>query len=144
MRRECVIIACDDGLAEVEGYTLRGAPGLAVTAATSRLPGSGPAVIATGAAPLYRADGWKVTHMESGLAVPMWFAQRVDAAYFALLLAKGCFWGSANPRIRDTRVVFDRAVRVMLVRVPQVFDGHASGRDWDKIGEFNPTRWITV
>jgi len=120
---------------------LEGAPGLVITATCARLRPFRFRASASKRTGI--ADGWRVTHVASGTSLPAWFTQAVDAAAFALLLAKGLDWTRKHDEmdLSEARGVFERASRIMAARVPEFFEGHSWGRNpWP--GDIHPVRWM--
>lgn len=110
----------------VDCYLLRTAPGLGLTPDQHQIRG-----------------GWTITHLHTGMALPVWFHQLVEAARFAQLCAAGADWDQNAPEQYGGKEAFVNAVRLMRARVAEYFDGHTYGREPGPC-ELSMARWYTM
>lgn len=113
------------GTQEVEGFAVDGAPGLAITEEQRSI------------------GRWTITHVSSGLALPIWFYQAVDALRFALLCGKRADWEQPFPEKHGGKEAFVSAYHEMRRAVPMHFNGHSFGRE-PGAHELTQYRWYTT
>mgnify|MGYP003375128554 CR=1 FL=1 len=113
-----------EGTREIEGFAVRGAPGLVITPEQCTI------------------GGWTITHEDSGLSLPIRFHQAVDALRFAILCGKHANWDERFPEKHGGKEAFVIAYHEMRRQVPMYFEGHTYGRRHD--AWLTPYRWYTT